>query len=941
MNDVVKNIINKITAITLIIICIFNFSVNLSAEETVNDENYTDIDTQISESANSYDSYYSQYSSADLSDNELTISLNCKLAETPITFTVEVPKSGLYNIGMSYMMSSTKIGELKLGLKINGKYPFEEASSFLFPHMWMDENDKRVDGLGNEFTAKQVPYNKYYFNLATDISKETDEPYMVYMYEGTNEVTLIPISGEADIEYFRFGIKEVISNYQSPDDSAKMYNGERIDIEGEKPYVKSSYWLSAQCDNTSIDVSPNSSSKSVVNFIGGDNWKTVGETIVWETPELEEGYYQIGTSFRQSAVIGGKVYRKLTIDGKVPFTEAETIGFEYDDKWQSGFFADSEGNPYLIYLTAGKHTIGLTAVPGRISEVQEHLKAALSEIGALYIDLTMIVGETVDSYRDYELFKQIPNMEERLQAILKRLNLADEILQEVTGQENGSNSSVIKSMVRVIQQMLENRYTAHRYKSEYYNRYSSLAAVLYEMQNMPLDIDRIVLAAPEETKVYEKAGIFARAWFSIEKFFYSFINDYNNISSVDDNFDALTIWVNWGRDQVQVLNSLIQTSFTDVTGVPVNVKLVNASIVQAILSGKGPDCILQRSRTEPVDLAMRGVLYDLSEFDDLEVVLDRFQKDAYLPYRYNGGIYALPDTQTFFLMFYRTDILNELEISIPKTWDEFEEVAKLLARSNLNVWIPNSPVTDISQASHGIGSINIFPSMLMQRNLEIYSADGKSTNLVDANVMSVFSKWTDMYRKLKLPTAMDFYNRFRTGTCPIGISAYTLYTTLKAAAPEIDGLWSVAPIPGTKLEDGSISNISAGAGTACAILKATKSPKNAWLFLKWWTSADTQLAYSNEVEAVLGPTGRVSIANMEAFKNIEWDEDMIDSILYAWDQVRELPEYPGSYYVSRSLYQSFWNVIENNKNPKDMLIKYANQADTEMARKWKQYENRQ
>jgi ABC-type glycerol-3-phosphate transport system substrate-binding protein len=388
------------------------------------------------------------------------------------------------------------------------------------------------------------------------------------------------------------------------------------------------------------------------------------------------------------------------------------------------------------------------------------------------------------------------------------------------------------------------------------------------------------------------------------------------------------------------LNSLVQTSFTKETGINVNIQIVNASIVQAILSGKGPDCLLQHSRSEPVNLAMRGVLYDLKQFEDLDEVLERFQPDAEMPYYYKDGLYALPDTQSFYLMYYRTDIFKEMGLEVPKTWDEFEVVVKLLARNNLNAWMPNNTVTDVNQANIGIGSINLFPSLLLQKGLEIYSPDGKSTNLSSSQVTVTFNEWTDYYTKLKLPRTLDFYNRFRTGTCPIGISTHTMYTTLKAAAPEINGLWDIALIPGTVREDGTINNVSSGGGTSCSILKMSKNPDAAWEFLKWWTRADTQLAYSNEVESVLGPTGRVSVSNVEAFSNMEWDSEMKESILTAMNQVEEIPEYPGSYYVSRSVYQSFWNVVENNQNPKEMLLKYSEEADIEIARKWKQYENR-
>ncbi|MBO7519169.1 MAG: ABC transporter substrate-binding protein, partial [Clostridia bacterium] len=205
----------------------------------------------------------------------------------------------------------------------------------------------------------------------------------------------------------------------------------------------------------------------------------------------------------------------------------------------------------------------------------------------------------------------------------------------------------------------------------------------------------------------------------------------------------------------------------------------------------------------------------------------------------------------------------------------------------------------------------------------------------------VFREWTDLYSKLKLPRTMDFYNRFRTGTCPLGVNTYSLYTTLKAAAPEIDGLWNVALVPGWAGEDGKINHSSTGGGAACCILDLpTTNAEHAWEFLKWWVSRDTQLGFSSEVESILGPTGRITVSNVEAFKSLEWDPEMVDVIVSAMLQAEEIPEYPGSYYVSRSVYQAFWNVVENNQNAKQTLLKFAAEADDEIQRKWKQYENR-
>lgn len=161
-------------------------------------------------------------------------------------------------------------------------------------------------------------------------------------------------------------------------------------------------------------------------------------------------------------------------------------------------------------------------------------------------------------------------------------------------------------------------------------------------------------------------------------------------------------------------------------------------------------------------------------------------------------------------MYYRKDILKQMNVEIPETWDELTETAKLLERNNLNIWMSNKAVTDMSQASTGLGSVNIFPSILLQKNLSLYENGGRATALTNPEVIDAFREWTDYYCKLKMPITLDFYNRFRTGTCPIGIEPYTLYTTFTAAAPEIDGLWGISVIPGTRQDDGTISHTSSG-----------------------------------------------------------------------------------------------------------------------------------
>lgn len=926
-----RKAIRSLIAILVIIGCLTSSIMAVTAEKSDSaqtDKAVTDLAIKTSKDKNSYTTYLSKYSKSEYSSKDVIHDLNdAVLSKEPIEFTVNIENDGLYYIGMSYKSLDSSLEDIILSLKIDGKFLYSNMQELAFPRMWCDKEGVNADALGNEYVPEQIIYSDYYYSESYDDALEATERFMVNLTKGEHTVTLIPQKGKIQIDYFKFAATAESDKYSAPNKS-EYYNGEPVIIEGEKALAKSSYFLVGGSETSSMDVTPNNVKKRLINYIG-NNWSTVGDTIVWKTPKMKAGYYQLGFSFRQNSVIGSKTYRSLKINGKSPFKEAENIGFKYGDNWQTGIFADENENPYLIYLEEGYNTISLTVTASDMSSVRSKLTEAVAEMGDLYVDITKITGETVDVYRDYELFRQISDMEERLTNIKTLLEDSANAILEITGETSGSNYSVIQNMLQTVTQMLENKYESHKYKSTYYNNYCSVSSVLLDLRSMPLRLDKISLTAPAN-EPFEKNGFFGKVGFSVKRFIWSFIDEYELQDNEDDK--SITIWVNWGRDQAQVLSALIDRKFTPQTGIKVNLKLVNATIIQAVLSGKGPDVVLQHGRTEPVNLAMRGVLYDLTQFDDYKEILDRFQKGADIPYWYKGGLYALPDTQSFNVLFYRKDILAEYGIEVPKTWEDFQLATKLLMRNNMNVCMPASTAVT-----------SMFPTLLLQNGYNLYTEDGKSTTMSMSYSSEIFEQWTNYYTKLKVPISMDFYNRFRTGTTPLGISAYTLYTTLKVAAPEIDGLWGFTKIPGTVKEDGTVDHTDAGTGTACAMLQMAADngrKEEAWEFLKWWTSTDTQLSYSNDVETILGPSGRVAVSNKKALESLTWDDGALEALVDARNYVTEIPEYPGSYYVQRAIYQAYWNVVSNGKNTKDMMMKFGAEANNEIARKWKQYTNR-
>lgn len=860
---------------------------------------------------------------------------------TPFTASFEVFHSGLYNIVFEYSSETNSDGDLRFALRLDNELPFESAEKLVLPRYYKDAGEIRKDGLGNEFAPEQEEIKEKHTYKLSDTSGFSSEPCEFYFETGRHTLTV-----EAESLPFRiYGIKlcgiEKIEDYKTVSQKYDYseYKGEARLIEGESAVKKTSSDLGGKSDSTTPNVYPADPYYQKINYIGGSNWSDVGDTIYWEVYAPEDGLYQIGLYYRQNYILNGNSYRGLQIDGETPFSEAASIAFPYSSSWQLKVIGDAEGNPYLFKMKKGKHMLSLTVTLGPLSDFCEELEESVYDIGKLYRQLVMVTGETPDANRDYNLFGQIPDFEKNLKYTQERLEKLISSYESLSGKRGGSTVSVINAMVSSIKSMLKYKYKAQQYKSIYYSSYSSLSAALYDMMNMPLALDTIVVSGKNQENVKGNKGIFSKLAYSTERFIASFVVDYNNISDTDEEGKKITLWVNWGRDQAQALNFLIQSGFTEKTGIAVDVKITNATLVQGILSGNTPDCVLQHTRTEVVNLAMRDALYDLSEFDDYTDVTKRFSKNAMIPFEYKNGVYGLPDTQSFMMMFVRTDIFGELGLSVPKTWEQFINTVKVLSGNNLETGIPS---TTTVASSAGVAATTVvaglYQSLLLQNGGNLYNKELNATDFLSPASVSAFEMYTDFFNKYDCPRTYSFYNRFRTGLMPLGIQDYTMYATLKATAPEINDKWQMFEIPGVQKEDGSIDNTTCGAGTSCMILKDTGNEKEAWEFLKWWTSEETQVSYDRSLEGILGIAGRIPVSNINAAEKLSWDGENLKNLKAQWNSVGEFNEIPGSYYINRVLDQAYWNVVVAKENPRDMLYKWGEVADKEIKRKIAQYE---
>jgi ABC-type glycerol-3-phosphate transport system substrate-binding protein len=339
----------------------------------------------------------------------------------------------------------------------------------------------------------------------------------------------------------------------------------------------------------------------------------------------------------------------------------------------------------------------------------------------------------------------------------------------------------------------------------------------------------------------------------------------------------------------------------------------------------------------PADFAMRGAAQDLTAFDGFERVAERFNPGVMRSFAYDGEVYGLPETLTYNMLFVRTDILSELGIDAPNTWEDVLDILPTLQENGMTFMFPRISTLQESGAAFMTRRPD-FLTPYYQRGGEFYTSDGLLPRLNDEAGYAAFKEWTDWYAKYDLPRDVpEFFNHFRFGGIPIGVGDVSMYIQLAAAAPELAGHWKMLPIPGVEQPDGTIARWSSQGLASAMILKNSDRKEDAWTFLDWWTSDDVQGRYGRDIESYAGITYRWHTANRNALQTLPWEDDDLLAINEQWRWAKNMPFVPGYYMLPREM-DFAWNDTLLNGTPAREALDDAQMALTrEMLRKQSEF----
>jgi ABC-type glycerol-3-phosphate transport system substrate-binding protein len=881
---------------------------------------------------------------------------------------------------------------IKRALLIDGSYPFKQSRYIEMSRVWADEmggegsNDRGfvLDNDGNEIKPGKVEIPEWRTILASDSTGYIVDPFLYYIEEGTHTISLAEVQETCAIKEIRIYYDDSQITYEEylKENSQKPDNapGSEIElIEAEIAHRTSSNIVYPLYDRSSAATMPQSAYNIYLNSIGGEKWQTVGQWVSWDMEVPADGFYTITPRFLQSFAEGMYVTREMKIDGETPFAEAKTLRFKYSDEWQllpltDGEIDEKTGKERALefYLTKGKHEIEMWVVLGDMAEILNTVETSLSHINECYLQILMLTGSEPDEYRDYQFARLMPD-------VLKGMAAESKILYEVSAQleaingTKGSDSVTLDNVALLLDRMSSDEDLIAPNFSELKDYIGNLGTWIMTARNQPLQFDYLLVAPAKDLKEADNekffkkegyvadAGFFSALAYEFEQFIMSWISDYSSYgvrtAEGSENFASIEVWTTSGRDQSTIMRSLISDSFTSQKNIAVDLKLVAAgSLLPATLSGSGPDINMTLASSTVINYAIRSAVFPINPegyvdapdateeekeynakcreiFADYDQVVSWFDDAATIPLELYGVAYGLPETENFSMLFYRSDILLQLGLEIPETWEDVYNMLPTLQTNNLDFGYHES-----------LAGLLI---MLYQRGEQLYTraVDGDKRGLTEAmsihldsnEALETFKEMCELYTMYGFPYSYNFANRFRTGEMPIGVQTYTTYSQLTIFAPELRGLWGFTILPGTVRvnEDGStyVDHTADTTVTGIVMMKDCEEIAAGWEFMKWWVSAESQSVYGQEYYALLGASGQYATANIEALYSMSWTADERKELHGQFEWLQATPEMPGGYIVARYVEFAFLAAYNDDADPVESMLEYIDAINSELTRK--------
>ncbi len=929
----VNRLRTKILALVMLLCCICSFALAEDAQTTQTVETlYTAISKEYT---------LPVYAGGDVK-TETSLSLPLGAAGK---VTVTAPEDAQYEIWLSYVNTTTSTLPTEMTVTIDGQVLCAEMQRVKVNSVWVDDGVFPTDRYGNEIATTPYQAEGVLEAGIGDSTFRTAEPMLFELKAGTHEIGFSVQDGGVDISAVTLKAPVQVPQKQSGDakgDNLIVIEAERIAARNESA-IRGAGEFNAR-------LSPYDNNYRKVNFLDGASFDEAGDMVSWKFNIEESGWYYLGAYYRQSARADFPTYVDIYVDGAIPHQGAQRVAFDYTTAFKT-MQAKAGEEPLTLYLEQGEHTLSFCINSAHLTPVYENIDVLLDEINDLSNDVKSLMGgATADAYRSYNMLKNFPDLVERLNGWAAKCEESVEYIKQFSSENSGAAFSSMTLSADQLRRLAEEPENLPRRMSEFSTGSNSaarmLAQQLTDMAINDLSIDQIYLYQAD-AKLPAKANWAQNLWAGVERFFTSFTKkDYtagaaNEKTWIDENGKeqpVIQVWMGRSRQYVETLQNMIDTQFTPETGIKVNLSLMPDAnkLVLANAAGTAPDVVLSLQYVVPSYLNIRGALYDLTKFEDFGEVAQRFSSGLFVPYILKDGVYAMPETVNFWVMFYRKDILESLQIKVPNSMDEVKLILPELQRRSMNFYFPTA----------GMVGTKVFPGtlpLILQSGGSIYDTTIGDTTLDSEISLKGFREMTELFTVYNMPTDVPspgFYQQFRDGTLPIGVADLATYNLLLNAAPELDGLWDIALFPGLTNEEGEVERWTTGGAETMAIMSAAEDHDRldeSWIFLKWWSSEEVQSQFGNLLQSTYGSEYIWPTANTKAFSELPLRSAHKKVIIDQMEWMTEAPWVLGTYMLERELSNAFISVTADGVEARRAMDTAVKRINRETYRKREEF----
>ncbi len=851
------------------------------------------------------------------------------------TYSVDVPTADRLALYVDRYIMHNGLSDSEVEISVNGTVVSERSS---LKALWRNSSDEfATDRFGNEIVPVQTKLDEWTSDYLYEYDYVTVLPPVYSFNSGKNTVKITVVSG-GEILIGNIELRSVTM----PDDYATykaQYEGksagkEACTVEAENVLYKNT--LSAvPTSNSAINITPYDTYASRLNTISG--FDSPEQILTYKVTAATTGLYNLSLNVRNDNS-NRTVYVQVFVDGETPFKELLRYPIVENGEFQNHTLG-GESN-FDFYLTAGTHTVSVKIDGSATASMQKEISESIDKLNGVYLDLKQIAGTVSDGNREWDVDNDFPGVTDRLQTEIDRLGTLYEKLQAVNGTDVNYQALILISTAKQALEGLMKRpaYIPNKYAQIAEGSGSivqTLANALSDIKSTALQLDKIVLHPSATESGIERSSGWKAFAEGTKKFFHSFFADYSNVT---DDAKTIQVWVARSRQYVDLMQQMIDASdFEQRTGYKVRFSLLTdeGKLILSNAAGIAPDVVTGISSWLPYEMGIRDLTVDLTKFSDYGEVIDRFSEGAMISLIADGRGLALPETQDFYVMYYRQDILDRYNISLPDTWDDVTDILPTLQRYGLNFYIPLSTSTSSK-------SIMTTAPFIYQKGNGLFTSDGTATTIAEENGLDAIKYMTELYTVYGLPQQVsNFFDSFRNGSLPIGVSTFETYIRLSMAAPEIAGKWGIALSPGFYDPAlGEVARWQTGSATSMTLLKSGSDEKDAagWELLKWWSSEEVQTEYMNRLTMIYGKNYIWNSANLGAFNNsVAFSTQDKAVIMEQWQWMREVPKVPGWYMLERELSNAWNSIVIDGENTRSVVENAVTNIDKELKRKLEEF----